>query len=416
MATSHTILDRLCGLEGTNFTVTDVKVLESEIIWRIEHRSDAIYECRYCGAKHSSFHDSRWIKIKDYPFGNKKSTWQVKRMRILCTCSHSIRVEAMPFRSKHHFLTQRFVDYIEQVLCTKMFTVADVSRLFGIDYGVAYKIDHDVLLRMWQECAIPDPINISVDEKSFKKGHSYVTVVTDVDLGKVIWVSEGNRKDSLDHFFQVLGPERCKKIETVAKDLHAAYAYSCREHIPQALEVADPFHVVKRLNEAIDDCRQELAVGSKLASTKRKRIHRLNWVLRFKQKNMKPGHAESLDALAKINEPLYHAYLHKEVFYNFFDYRPSQVDQAEKFLIRWIAEAFKSQLQGLREFAEYISRNTEILLNIIRTQRSSAISEGINRKISVIKSMAYGYRNIQYFMLKIMQRCGVLGSMWSPAS
>ena len=96
MATSHTILDRLCGLEGINFTVTDVKVLESEIIWWIEYRSNPVYECRYCGAKHDSFHDSRWIKLKDYPYGNKKSTWQVKRMRILCTCSHSVRVEDMP--------------------------------------------------------------------------------------------------------------------------------------------------------------------------------------------------------------------------------------------------------------------------------------------------------------------------------
>ena len=79
-------------------------------------------------------------------------------------------------------------------------------------------------------------------------------------------------------------------------------------------------------------------------------------------------------------------------------------------------EAFKSQLDGLKEFAEYIKRRTDVLLNIVRTQRSSAISEGINRKVKVIKAMAYGYKNIQYFMLKIMQRCGVLGRNWRPAA
>lgn len=416
MAGANHILDRLAGLQGTNFTITDVKVLDEKIIWQVEHRKNAEYTCQSCGQKTESCHDYRWITIKDYPFGNKACEWRVKRMRILCTCSNNVRVEAMPFRSKHHYLTQRFVDYIEQVLCTKMFTVADVARLFSLDYGVVYKIDHDVLFRMWQECEIPDPKHISVDEKSFKKGHNYVTLVTDVDLKKVIWVSEGNKKESLDQFFRVIGSERCEKIETVSKDLHKPYALSCAEYIPQAIEVADPFHVVKKLNDCMDDCRKELALGSKIQSKKRKKIFRLNWVLRYKQENMSSGHLESLSNLAKLNEPLYKAYLHKEAFYDFFNFRPSQVKQAEDFLILWIIEAFKSQLKGLQEFAEYISRNTQILLNIIKTQRSSAISEGINRKVSVIKSMAYGYRNIQYFMLKIMQRCGVLGSMWRPAS
>jgi len=416
MAGVDNILDRLAGLQGTNFTITDVKVGDKEIVWRVEHREEPEYKCSCCGSKVNSFHDSRWITIKDYHFGNKPCVWKVKRMRILCTCSNNVRVESLPFRSKHHFLTQRFVDYIEQVLCTKQFTVADVARLFNLDYGVVYKIDHDVLFRMWQECEIPDPINISVDEKSFKKGHNYVTLVTDVDLKKVIWVSEGNKKESLDQFFKVIGPERCNKIETVSKDLHRPYAYSCKNYIPDAIEVADPFHVVKKLNECMDDCRKELAVGSKIDSKKRKKIFRLNWVLRYKQENMRESHLESLDNLAKLNEPLYQAYLHKEVFYDFFSFTPRQVEKAEEFLILWITEAFKSKLKGLQDFAEYIGRNTDVLLNIIRTQRSSAISEGINRKVSVIKSMAYGYRNIQYFMLKIMQRCGVLGSMWKPAA
>lgn len=99
----------------------------------------------------------------------KQCIWQVERAQILCSCSNYLRIEHMPFRAKHHHLTQRFVDQIEQVLCSKMFTVADVSRLFKVDYGTIYKIDHDVLFRLWQQCEIPNPIHISVDEKSYKK-------------------------------------------------------------------------------------------------------------------------------------------------------------------------------------------------------------------------------------------------------
>jgi transposase len=412
MVGAETILARLCDLQGTNFEVIDCQVRETEIVWRIAHKEVAEYECPRCGAKLDACHDKKWIKLEDHPFGFRRSIWMVHRARILCSCSMHVRVEKISFRARQHRLTQRFVDYIEHTLCTKMFTVADVARIFNLDYSVVYKIDHEVLTRLVQHTVIGDPINISVDEKSFLKGHSYVTIVTDTDRGTVIWTAEGNKKDQ---FFQILGPERCKKIKTVAKDLHMPYALSCKDYIPHAIEVADPFHVVKKLNETMDECRKELSVGSVLAISKRKAIFRLNWVLRYKQENQSEKNLKSLEELAKINEPLYLAYLHKEAFYDFFGFLPSQIKEAEGFLIKWIVDAFKSKLKAMTEFAEYIKRNTGILLNIIRTGRSSAISEGINRKISVIKAMAYGYRNINYFMLKILQRCGVLGINWTPA-
>lgn len=414
MAQSDIILNRLCDLQGSNFEVTDVKVKESEIVWQIEHKAEAYYICSRCGETLEGCHSKEWIKLRDVPFGNKKCIWQIKRARILCTCTNSIRVERMPFRSRHHFLTQRFVDYIEQVLCSKMFTVADVARLFEVDYGTVYKIDHECLLRLYQTLPIPDPIHLAVDEKSFLKGHSYVTVVTDCEIGKVIWVSPGRSKESLDLFFRSIGPERCAKIKTIAKDLHSAYSASILEYAPQAVEVADKFHVVQALNNALDNCRQELAVKSKLDAGQRSKIHKLNWVLRFKQENMKSWHLESLDKLAKLNEPLYEAYLLKESFFEFFEFKPHQLKEAESFLIRWIVQGYKSTLYSLKEFAGFIERHTKVLLNIIREQRTSAISEGINRKISVIKSMAYGYKNLQYFMLKILQRCGVLGALYRP--
>ena len=415
MTQADIILNRLCDLQGTNFQVTDVKVTEHQILWQVEHKESAVFNCPRCQAELTSSHDNRWITIQDVPFGRKKCVWRVKRHRVLCTCSLNVYVEFMPFRSRHHFLTQRFVDFIEQTLCSKMFTVADVARLFELDYGVVYKIDHEVLLRLIQQVQIPDPIHISVDEKSFKKGHSYVTIVTDTDTRDVIWVSPANKKESLDQFFIAIGSERCQKIRTVVKDLHRPYEVSCKEYIPHAIEIADPFHVVQRLNQAIDESRKELAVGSLLPVNRRKTISNMQWILRYKQENMRPQHLASLETLSKINEPLYKAYLHKEVFYDFFEFKPTELNEAKEFLVRWIVGAFQIGLNALTSFADYLSRHTDILLNIVRTQRSSAISEGINRKISVIKSMAYGYRNLQYFMLKIMQRCGVLGSLWKPA-
>ena len=413
MALTPNILDRLLGLNQTNFTAVDVKDSEHEIVIRVKHRQRK-YQCSVCGDFTTSCHSKKIVTLFDMPWGPKRVKWLVDRAIILCPCTYWTRSEVLPFRAKNHRLTQRFVDYVEQILCTKMFTVMDVSRMFHLDYGVVYKIDHAVLKRLIQHMEIPDPINISVDEKSFKKRHNYVTIVTDTDLGKAIWCSVGNSKQSLDEFFLVLGPERCARIKTVAKDLHRPYAESCREHIPQAIQVADPFHVVQRLNKTIEECRKELIANNDIQRRTKDKIKSTIWVLRHKQENLSSRLHSKLNELKRINEPLYTAYLHKEAFYEIFHFKPSQIKDAIKFLNIWLQDASLIPFEAFANFCKYIIRNADVILNIIREQRSSAISEGINRKITVLKSMAYGYHNINYFMLKILQRCGVLGKYWQP--
>lgn len=413
MALETNILDRLLGLNQTNFTVVDVKDSEHEIVFRIKHRQRK-YQCRICGGHTTSCHSKKIVTLHDMPWGSKRVKWLLDRAMILCPCSYWSRTESIPFRAKNHRLTQRFVDYIEQLLCTKMFTVMDVARMLHLDYGVIYKIDHEVLKRLIQDMEIPDPINISVDEKSFKKRHNYVTIVTDADIGKAIWCSVGNSKKSLDEFFMVLGADRCKKIKTVSKDLHRPYAESCREFIPQAIEVADPFHVIQRLNKTIEECRKELIASNDIQKENKDKIKSSIWVLRHKQINMSDQLHSKLNQLKKVNEPLYTAYLHKEMFYEIFNFKPSEILKAESFLNTWLQDASLIKFNAFQDFCNYVNRNKEVILNIIREKRNSAISEGINRKITVLKSMAYGYHNINYFMLKILQRCGVLGKFWKP--
>lgn len=372
------IVERMFDLQNSNFIVKDVKVFQDKIVVEIEPDPEKDRICSKCRSLVKKIHDYREIKLKDIPYGLKECEWRVKFSRVKCDCSDGPQNEFLDFKSKKHNITKRLQDNVEFMLSTKMVTVADTARIFGLSYSITYEIDHEVLKRMIQNYEIPDPINISVDEKSFKKGHNYVTVVTDADRSKVIWVSSGNSKASLDEFFMVLGEERCKKIKIVAKDLHLPFKYSCDEYIPQALQVADHFHVIQRLNKAIDDCRKELSVGSRLRVGKRKTIHRMNWLLRFKKENLTEKKVKSLESLEEINQELYRAYLHKEQFYNFFSFRSYELKAANRFLINWIVEAFKVKLKGLTDFAEYIARNTTILLNIITTRRSSAVSEGIN--------------------------------------
>ncbi len=410
-------LNKLLGIEQTNFEITDIKNREHEVIFYLRHKDDAKYICTSCGALNTHCHSKRWITLNDMPWGNKKIKWQVERATILCGCSYHHRVEYLPFRSEnHHYITRRLEEHVEGLLCGHMFTVMDVAKMLGLGYELVYKIDHDVLRRLLQNMEIPDPVNISVDEKSFKKKHSYVTVVTDADTSNVIWVSTGNRKESLDEFFKILGPDRCKKIKTVSKDLHRPYAVSCNEYVPQALQVADKFHVVKRLTQAAEEARKELLLSNEVKKSEKKVIKSMNWVIRHKEENMNKKTYKGLTQLKKTNEPLYEAYLLKESFFEFFNFTTIELGQAKMFLMKWCKDAESTIFESFKSIASYVQRNMSVLLNIIKEKRTSAISEGINKKISVIKSMAYGYRSIDYFKLKILQRCGVLGAYWTPES
>jgi transposase len=392
-------INRFMGLTETNFEVADMDVKLGKTTFTIKHKQPAKYICKHCGHANTNYHDKDWIYITDCFMGMQKLVWKVERMRILCHCQMGYRVESLPFKSSKNFLKKRFV-------------VADVARLTNLDYGVIYKIDHDVLLRMWQHAEVPNPINIAVDEKSYKKGHKYVTIVSDIDRGMVIWVSEGNSKESLDEFFKILGPDRCLQIETVSKDMHKPYIASCQEYIPQALEVADTFHVVKKLNDVLESCRKELIESTETTKVEKKKFKEMNWVIRYKQENMGDRNRMKLDQLEKLNEPLYRAYLHKESFFEFFTFGPTEIQEASTFLEEWTQEASTIPFEAFKYFVDYIKRHKDRILNIIKTGRSSSFSEAINRKINVIIGMAYGYHCLEYLKLKILQRCGAIGRYW----
>jgi transposase len=416
LAQADVILNNLSGLQNSNFEVYDVKIYEDRHEWYLRRKAGALPLCSNCGLAYEfKPHSIGTIDILDHPSGNKKNILKITRAKIACPCTLSILVEKLDFKAEHHYLTKRFVNYIELLLCTKMFTVADLARMFNINYGIPYKIDHQCLLRLIQNHKLKLPINISVDEKSSRKGHNYVTIVSDLDTGEAIWATEGNSKASLDLFFKIIGPEGCLKIKSVSKDLWKPYIESCNEYIPHAVQNADKFHIIKRLGEAVDGVRKEQQNDKDLPQDIRDIAKASMWVMRHKQENLKDYQKPKLEDLEKINAQLYKVYLHKESFFELYNYSPTEGDGARQFILDWVEDAKKLNFETINDFCGYLTRHTEMILNSIKTQKTSALSEGINRKINVLKSMAYGYTNVQYFILKILQRCGTLGGNWTPA-
>jgi len=202
----------LVGLQGSRFELQDFH-------WDRQQR-EMVYEVvpkgpeRICSRCHqgASCHDREWIELKDLPVGIQMSSVKLKVLKCRVRCKGcGIQQEALVFRSEFGRITKRLEEYIVDLLMTKMITVQDIARMFGLDYDLVYRIDLEVLRRQALSMKKPDPQHIAVDEKSFKKGHSYVTIVIDVEKprGKnVIYVAPGRKKESLDEFFKWLGKAR----------------------------------------------------------------------------------------------------------------------------------------------------------------------------------------------------------------
>jgi len=252
-------------------------------------------------------------------------------------------------------------------------------------------------------------VHFSVDEVSYCKYHRYLTNVVNTDERVVIWNDNGRKAEVLDRYYIGIGEDSCRKIESVALDGARNYICSTNKYAVNAMIVYDKFHIIQKLNWAVDMVRkQELRKAKK--NEDNELIELINCKQRFillkGKSKLSEVEANYLDRLCKINEPIYKAMLLKESFVKIYDYDSPQV--AQTYLIGWIKDAISSNLETFKTIAESFREKMQYIINWFKKKISSSISEGINNKIRRFKRMAYGYKDIEYFKLKIHQHCGLL--------
>lgn len=274
-----------------------------------------------------------------------------------------------------------------------------------------YRIDKAKLEEKANKVLSPTPcaVHLSVDEVSYRKYHRYLTNVIDMDRRLVIWNDKGRKAEVLDGYYRDLGPRKCAQIESVALDGARTYIASTQQHAVNALIVYDKFHVMQKLNNAIDAVRKmELRKARKADDTQLVELTncRQRFILLKRKSKLTDNQQHVLKILCDINQPIYEAMLLKEDFLQF--YQCQQQDQAKQHLLDWLLQAENSSLEAFQALAKSFRDKMQFLLNWFIQKISSAISEGFNNKIKRLKRMAYGYKDIDYFRLKIHQHCGLL--------
>ena len=362
-------------------------------------RTTTTGKCPACGKK------LRWVeqvysrKIRDLDIAGKKCYLHFMQYKIRCSCGYR-GIEHLDFVDKYSRYSNAFEEYIAK-LCGVM-CLTDVFKITAVPWKAVKQIDKKYLTKNKVGLEHAVPTGIGVDEVAYQKGHKYLTIVRDIGLRKVIWVGEGRKKEVLDSFFKELGLQKTGKIRIAVIDMWDPYIASIKQYCPTAEIVFDKFHVSKKINEALDTIRkQEFA---KASENKRIEMKHKRFVILKRNKNLKTKQREDLKTIMKQNKRLYKAYLLKEQALDIMD-EPNEQNAIKRFE-QWIKNVKKSRLQSFKKTLQTIQNYFYGILNYFKYHLTNAASEAFNNKIGLLKRRAYGYKDLEYFKLKIINNCG----------
>ncbi len=247
--------------------------------------------------------------------------------------------------------------------------------------------------------------HLGLDEKSIEKGHSYASILTDVSGSRVLNLVKGRTQEAAQELLETtLSQEQRAGIEAVAMDMWPAYMGAARETLPKASIVHDKFHVVKYLNECVDQVRRRehramSAAGfSPLVGTK------YSWMRNFKDK--RSSEAVEFRALHQMNLKTSRAWTIKETFAHFWTYH--SISAASSFFTEWSNNAMRSKLEPVKKVVKMLRRHLDGLLNYTRYHITNATAEGFNSVIQLIKTNARGFRSFESYRARILFHCGKL--------
>ncbi len=337
--------------------------------------------------------------VRDLDIADKMVNVTFRERKVVCRCCYR-GVEFLEFKDKYSRYAKRFEEYVA-MLCEKM-TNTDVAKMCHIDWNTVKTIDKKNLALQRVGLDSISPKGIGIDEVAYEKGHKYFTIVRELKENRVIWIGIGRKKEVLDQFFMELGPSKTAKITTATMDMWDPFIASVKKNCPRADIVFDKFHVSKKVNEALDAVRKkEFGRGDKKL---RKVMKKKRFVILKRRKTLKKEEEETINALKEKNDTLYTAYLLKEQVLDIFDERNRRL-AAVRF-DTWFANVASSGVTQFNAVVETMKRYFYGIMNYFKHHVTNAGAEGINNKINIIKRKAYGYRDLEYFMLKILQSCG----------
>jgi transposase len=392
---STSLLYHAFGIRGYQYVSSSYEL--GEVTFRIIKRKQDLV-CPACSSSKVIRKGTveRWFH--SVPIGSKPVKIVLAVQRVLCLVCGCLRQINLGFADVGRSYTRQFERYALD-LSLRM-TIKDVAEHLRISWDIIKSIQKRYLTRRFSRPKLKNLTQIAIDEISTGKGQRYLTVVLDLRTGAVVFVGDGKGADSLKPFWRRLKGSRAD-VKAVAIDMSPAYIKAVRENLPRATIVFDRFHIIKLFNEKLADLRRDLY--HQLSDPYEKNLLKgTRWLLLKKPDNLDENRAEPqrLQKALEINKPLAAAYYMKEELRQL--HVQESKEQARSFLIDWIWEAGTSGIRMLRHFARTLAVHMEGILAYYDYRISTGPLEGTNNKIKTMKRQAYGFRDQEFFKLKIM--------------
>lgn len=355
--------------------------------------------CPICGKRCRNVETEYERTVRDLDLTGKPCYIEFKQKKLRCKCGYR-GLEELDFVAKSRRVTKRMETYIVS-LCDKM-SLKDVSRITGLNWKTVRAIDKEFVKSLLPNIDDLEIRRIAIDEIAVMKGHKYVTIIRDYDTGVVIKIFFGRKYEATRDALRTLGKERLSRIEFASLDMWDPYIKAIRELCPNAKLVFDKFHVVKKVNEALDKVRKNEFADAN--PEEKKKMKHKRWIILKRPKNLKVAQKEDLNTLMNSNDYLFKAYILKEQILSIFEDTKSSFDQIKNRLHGWMENILSNEMQEFYGVVDTIRNHIEGVLNYFRYGMTNAIAEGFNTKINILKRRAFGFRDIEYFMLKIVQQ------------
>lgn len=382
---------------------------QGEVNVFLEHPRNARWNCPECG-RECPLHDHQSVRTwRHLDTCQYRTLLHAQLPRTECP-EHGVKVVRVPWAEPHSRFTALFerlaIDWIKEA------SQSAVARLLGLSWDEVHGIMQRAVQRGLARREAQPLTYIGVDEKSFKKGHRYVTIVTDLMTGTVLYVAKDRKQESLDGFWETLTDEQRNGIQGVAMDMWQPYENSVREHLPDAGEkiVFDKFHVAKHLGEAVDQVRRAEHKQLRAQGDDSLKGTRYDWL-------RNPEHfstAQWRDFREQRESRLKtaRAWALKEQGMLLWDYTYRK--PAEKHFAWWYRWATHSRLKPMIQKAKMLKRHLTNILTYLKHPITNAMSEGLNSKIQWVKYTARGFREFDNFINAIYFHCGGLDLAPSP--
>ena len=376
------------------------------LLVRVRPRKGSRPVCSGCGGRgpvHDRLDDREFEYVPCWGF----LVFFVYRMRRVNCRSCGVKVERVPWCDGKRPMTITYRWYLAK--WAKRLSWTEVATIFQTSWNsVCRAVEHAV---EWgrKRRRLDDVTAIGVDEISWRRGHTYLTLVYDIgsETKRLLAVAEERTEASLRSCLDELGEACCRQLKFIASDMWQPYLKVLAERACQAIHVLDRFHIMQKFGKAIDEIRAE--------ETKRLKrdgyepvLTKSRWCLLKRPENLTDTQSLRLTELLRYNLKAVRAYLLKEEFQQFWDYVSPK--WAEKFLAEWTAKVMRSRLDPLKKVARTLRSHQHLILNWFKAkgQVSSGAVEGLNNQAKLVSRKSHGFRTSRIAELALLHQLGNL--------